>query len=62
MNEHTIDEDCTLNDNDVCIICGVHHGEPCPECDGRGYHQGDCSYLISGNDVDPLTTEERERR
>lgn len=42
---HTKDEDCTLDENDTCIICGVAHGDPCPECGGRGFHRENCSYL-----------------
>lgn len=51
---HTKDSDCTLNEKGECTLCGVVHGDPCPECSGRGFHQGDCSYLISGNEPDPL--------
>jgi hypothetical protein len=43
MSEHTTDRDC---DNtmleDVCQVCGVVRGEPCPECGGMGYHNGGC--------------------
>lgn len=40
--EHTKDADCTLDDTDSCIVCGVHHGDPCPVCGGRGFHNEGC--------------------
>jgi len=39
---HTKDSDCTLNDRDCCTVCGVHHSEPCPGCNQRGYHAAGC--------------------
>lgn len=41
---HTHDEQCILDEftND-CMICGVHHGDPCPECGQRGNHLLECS-------------------
>ncbi len=45
MNEHTQDSDCTLNLNDECVECGVYHGDPCPDCGGRGFHKSDCPSL-----------------
>lgn len=45
---HTTDTDCTLDDTDTCTVCGVTHGDPCPECGGRGYHNEGCS----GNEAD----------
>lgn len=39
---HTKDEDCTLGPDDCCTMCGVYHGEPCPQCDGRGFHREGC--------------------
>jgi hypothetical protein len=32
-----------LGADDCCPECGVHHGEPCPECGRRGYHRKSCS-------------------
>ena len=45
---HTKDTDCILDKDNVCIVCKVYHGEPCPECKQRGYHKPDCS-LSDGN-------------
>ena len=39
---HTRDEQCTLDEFDVCRECGVWHGEPCIECEGRGFHNDGC--------------------
>jgi hypothetical protein len=43
---HLQDADCrfTLKD-DVCTVCGVGHGEPCPDCGGRGFHRPTCPTL-----------------
>ena len=41
--DHDKDADCSLDDLDVCTGCGVWHGDPCPDCGGRGYHAEDCS-------------------
>jgi len=47
--EHTSDADCLAADSidatNTCTICGAYHGDPCPECGGRGYHQPDCSHV-----------------
>jgi hypothetical protein len=41
---HKQDTDCTLSpQTDCCTVCGVLHGDPCPECKGRGYHNTGCS-------------------
>lgn len=42
FKEHSQDADCTLDEDGMCTICGVLHGEPCPECGGRGFHKPDC--------------------
>jgi hypothetical protein len=41
--EHTVDSDCTLDYADTCVVCRVYHGDPCPECGGRGFHVEGCS-------------------
>lgn len=35
---HSRDSDCTLDATDTCTACGVYHGDPCPDCGGRGFH------------------------
>jgi hypothetical protein len=40
---HETDADCSLGPDDCCLTCGVHHGEPCGECGGRGFHRDSCS-------------------
>ena len=44
---HQYDSDCTLDGNDMCTVCGVWHGDPCPACGQRGYHMATCSELES---------------
>jgi len=45
---HECDEDChpflrgDEGDDQECSVCGVYHGDPCPHCEGRGFHDGDC--------------------
>lgn len=42
--KHSRDEDCTVDAAvDMCTGCGVAHGDPCPECGGRGFHREGCS-------------------
>ena len=41
---HTNDEDCILDENDTCLICGVWHAETCPECGRRGFHRDGCTW------------------
>jgi len=45
---HVRDEDCTLDANDMCVVCGVWHGEPCFECGGRGFHRVGCPDHFEG--------------
>ncbi|HUT77154.1 MAG TPA: hypothetical protein VM285_05685 [Polyangia bacterium] len=42
MMTHERDTDCTLDSSDTCTGCGVYHGEPCPDCQQRGYHVFAC--------------------
>jgi len=39
---HDRDEDCTLDEDDSCTVCGVWHGDPCA-CGGRGFHREGCA-------------------
>jgi len=32
-----------LDEGDSCIQCRVYHGDPCFECENRGYHVWGCS-------------------
>lgn len=36
------DEDCILDSEGACIVCGMFHGEPCAICGGRAYHRFGC--------------------
>ncbi len=36
---HDQDEHCVLGDDDLCLICGTYHGDPCTECGGCGFHR-----------------------
>lgn len=42
VRPHTTDADCTLDRFDGCTECGAYHGDPCPQCGGRGYHAASC--------------------
>lgn len=44
--QHTKDGDCVLDDTDCCIVCGVWHGDPCPECGGKGFHKSRCVIFL----------------
>ena len=48
---HTKDEDCTLDENGMCIYCGVWHGDPCWICGKRGYHAENCLLAMPGETV-----------
>ena len=39
QSDHRKDSDCRLGADGTCIDCGVSHGEPCPDCGGRGFHR-----------------------
>lgn len=44
--DHNKDEDCTLDkDTDLCVECGVYHGDKCIECNGRGFHRDNCTRI-----------------
>ncbi len=41
---HTKDEDCMgFIEDGCCIICGVGHGDTCPECGASAYHRDGCT-------------------
>jgi hypothetical protein len=43
---HDQDEHCSLDDENVCTVCGVWFADvPC-ECGGRGFHRPSCSYHV----------------
>ncbi len=45
-SEHEQDADCTVDpETNLCVVCGVEHAEPCPDCGGRGFHKPDCPVL-----------------
>jgi hypothetical protein len=48
---HTEDRDCTLDENDTCTECGVYHGDPCPDCGGRGFHLDECPATATPTDT-----------
>jgi hypothetical protein len=51
---HVFDFDCLVDDKtDCCVLCGVHHGDPCPACRGRGFHTMPCTV------VRPFTRDEQ---
>jgi hypothetical protein len=42
--EHSKDSDCIVDPRtDLCTVCGVMHGEPCPDCGGKGFHTSACT-------------------
>jgi hypothetical protein len=45
--EHACDADCAdwLDETNTCTVCGTYHGDPCPDCGGRGYHSADCNHV-----------------
>lgn len=43
MEKHETDADCIVSpDTEMCVLCGVHHGDPCPTCNGKGFHAPQC--------------------
>jgi hypothetical protein len=52
-NAHSKDSDCTVSgDTDSCEVCGVYHGDECPDCGGRGFHKDACPTLDHLTDVE----------
>ncbi len=41
--EHSKDSDCILGKDNICMECGVYHGDACPACGQRGYHIPGCA-------------------
>lgn len=41
-DEHARDADCTVGPDDCCVACGAHHGDPCVDCGGSGFHAANC--------------------
>ena len=39
---HVQDEDCRVGHDGTCLLCGVYHGDACPNCGGRGFHRAIC--------------------
>ena len=42
---HIKDEDCQSYidpTTQCCMMCGVYHGDPCPVCNGNGFHKDNC--------------------
>ncbi len=49
---HERDTDCTLDpETNVCRECGVFHGDPCPRCSGRGFHEPGCPEFGTTDEV-----------
>jgi len=61
LRAHETDADCTphLDDTDTCTKCGAQHGDPCPDCSGRGYHTPTC-FLLSPDAYKVARTEVKE--
>lgn len=58
---HEADEDCTIDPaTGLCFVCGVEHGDPCPECGATAYHRPDCPETWPMPLDDPDLSGERE--
>ncbi len=51
ISQHSKDEDCTLDETDLCTECGVYHGDECFECKGRGFHKEGCELFLRGRAI-----------
>ena len=48
---HTKDADCIVNpETNLCVDCGVEHGDPCVDCGGRGFHLPACPWMTESED------------
>lgn len=46
--EHNRDSECTVSvETGCCIGCGALHGDACPACQGRGYHNAGCAEVVN---------------
>lgn len=43
--QHRRDSDCVLDETETCIVCSVSHGDPCPDCEARGFHLDTCQEM-----------------
>lgn len=40
---HSHDSECIVDpETDLCLICGVMHGQPCTDCGQRAFHLDNC--------------------
>ncbi len=56
-DDHDSDEQCLLDWADVCVFCGVYHGDPCHLCGGRGFHSPYCNDCDAPADPGSITVE-----
>jgi hypothetical protein len=47
---HERDEDCSVNQDNVCDECGAAHGEQCPHCLRRAFHLAGCPATTPGGE------------
>lgn len=54
---HRQDEECIVDpDTNLCIGCGVEHGEACGSCGGRAFHKPACPLSLTVSEADPEPT------
>jgi hypothetical protein len=58
---HFRDSQCTLDARDVCKTCDVWHSDPCPDCNGRGYHNTACPHLRAAYQLQALAAADVRR-